>query len=208
MTMTRNIFLAGAVLVASAGLANAEMAATAVSDLNVRAGPGPQYPSVGVAPRGSSTYLDGCIQGSRWCRVDVNGVRGWVYAEYLQVQHEGAPVVVEQNQATLGVPVVTYETTSSVVAVDPTTPQPGAGDELLGPVGSVEAVTPPAEIRTYIDTNPAQTVQLGGDVVVGAEVPADVTFQEVPNYQYRYTRINDRPVLVDPGTRRIVYVYN
>lgn len=51
-------------------------------------------------------------------------------------------------------------------------------------------------------------MQLGGDVVVGAEVPADVTFQEVPNYEYRYTRINDRPVLVDPGTRRIVYVYN
>jgi uncharacterized protein YraI len=205
MTMTRNIFLAGAVLVASAGFAHAEMAATAINDLNVRAGPGPQYPSVGIATRGSSAYLDGCIQGSRWCRVDVNGVRGWVYAEYLQVQHEGAPVVVEQNQTSLGVPVVTYETTASVV---PAEPQPGPGDELLGPVGDVDAITPPAEVRTYIDTTPAQTVQLGGDVVVGAEVPADVTFQEVPNYEYRYTRINDRPVLVDPGTRRIVYVYN
>jgi uncharacterized protein YraI len=205
MTMTRNIFLAGAVLVASAGFAHAEMAATAINDLNVRAGPGPQYPSVGIATRGSSAYLDGCIQGSRWCRVDVNGVRGWVYAEYLQVQHEGAPVVVEQNQTTLGVPVVTYETTASVV---PAEPQPGPGDELLGPVGDVDAITPPAEVRTYIDTTPAQTVQLGGDVVVGAEVPADVAFQEVPNYEYRYTRINDRPVLVDPSTRRIVYVYN
>ena len=205
MTMTRNIFLAGAVLVASAGFAHAEMAATAINDLNVRAGPGPQYPSVGIATRGSSAYLDGCIQGSRWCRVDVNGVRGWVYAEYLQVQHEGAPVVVEQNQTSLGVPVVTYETTASVV---PAESQPGPGDELLGPVGDVDAITPPAEVRTYIDTTPAQTVQLGGDVVVGAEVPADVTFQEVPNYEYRYTRINDRPVLVDPGTRRIVYVYN
>ena len=205
MTMTRNIFLAGAVLVASAGFAHAEMAATAINDLNVRAGPGPQYPSVGIATRGSSAYLDGCIQGSRWCRVDVNGVRGWVYAEYLQVQHEGAPVVVEQNQTSLGVPVVTYETTASVV---PAEPQPGPGDELLGPVGDVDAITPPAEVRTYIDTTPAQTVQLGGDVVVGAEVPADVTFQEVPNYEYRDTRINDRPVLVDPGTRRIVYVYN
>ena len=204
MTMTRNIFLAGAVLVASAGFAHAEMAATAINDLNVRAGPGPQYPSVGIATRGSSAYLDGCIQGSRWCRVDVNGVRGWVYADYLQVQHEGAPVVVEQNQETLGVPVVTYETTASVVPADP---QPSAGDELLGPVGSVDTITPPAEVRTYIDTNPGQTVELGGDVVVGAEVPADVTFQQVPNYEYRYARINDRPVLVDPGTRRIVYVY-
>ncbi|MGO7457722.1 DUF1236 domain-containing protein, partial [Rhizobium ruizarguesonis] len=46
-----------------------------------------------------------------------------------------------------------------------------------------------------------------GDVVVGAEVPADVTFQSLPDYEYRSTRITDRPVLVDPGTRRIVSVY-
>jgi uncharacterized protein YraI len=207
MTMTRNLFLAGAVLAASAGFANAEMAATAINDLNVRAGPGPQYPSVGIATRGSSAYLDGCIEGSRWCRVDVNGVRGWVYADYLQVEREGTPVVVQQNQTTLGVPVVTYESTSSVVATDPQPVDPQPGDELIGPVGSVEEVTPPEMVRTYIDTNPGQTVELGGQVVVGAEVPGDVTFQEIPDYQYRYTRINDRPVLVDPGTRRIVYVY-
>ncbi len=205
MTFTRNLFLAGAVLAASAGFAYAEMSATAISDLNVRSGPGPQYPSVGVATRGSPAILDGCIQGSRWCRVDVNGMRGWVYAEYLQVEHQGSPVIVEQNQTVLGVPAVTYESTASVI---PAEPQPAPGDELLGPVGSVEAITPPETVRTYIETTPGQTVQLGGDVVVGAEVPASVTFQEIPDYQYRYVRINDRPVLVDPGTRRIVYVYD
>lgn len=78
---------------------------------------------------------------------------------------------------------------------------------MIGPVGAVDAITPPETVRTYIETNPAQTVRLGGDVVVGAEVPGDVTFQTIPDYEYRYARINDRPVLVDPGTRRIVYVY-
>ncbi|AJD41958.1 DUF1236 domain-containing protein [Rhizobium sp. SEMIA 4085] len=204
MTFTRNLFLAGAVLAASAGFANAEMSATAINDLNVRSGPGPQYPSVGVATRGSAAILDGCIQGSRWCRVDVNGMRGWVYAEYLQVEHQGNAMIVEENEAVLGVPSVTYESTATVVPADP---QPAPGDELLGPVGSVEAITPPETVRTYIETTPTQTVQLGGDVVVGAEVPDTVTFQEIPDYQYRYVRINDRPVLVDPGTRRIVYVY-
>ncbi|KWV46731.1 MULTISPECIES: DUF1236 domain-containing protein [Rhizobium] len=202
MTLKRNLFLAGAIVVGSAGLAQADMVATAINDLNVRAGPGPQYPSIGIATRGSQAMLDGCIQGSRWCRVDVNGVRGWVYAQYLQVEQGGSPVVVEQHQSDLGVPVVTYETTASVA------PEPAPGDELLGPVGSVDAVTPPETVTTYVQTNPAQTVRLGGDVVVGASVPADVTFQEIPDYQYRYVRINDRPVLVDPGTRRIVYVYN
>jgi len=203
MTLKRNLFLAGAIVVGSAGLAQAEMVATAINDLNVRAGPGPQYPSVGIATRGSQTVLDGCIEGSRWCRVDVNGVRGWVYAQYLQVDHGGSQVIVEQHQSDLGVPVVTYESTASVAPADP-----APGDELLGPVGSVEAITPPETVTTYVQTNPGQTVRLGGDVVVGASIPGDVTFQEIPDYQYRYVRINDQPVLVDPGTRRIVYVYN
>jgi hypothetical protein len=131
-------------------------------------------------------------------------MRGWVYAEYLQVEHQGNAMIVEENEAVLGVPSVTYESTATVVPADP---QPAPGDELLGPVGSVEAITPPETVRTYIETTPTQTVQLGGEVVVGAEVPDTVTFQEIPDYQYRYVRINDRPVLVDPGTRRIVYVY-
>ncbi len=203
MTLKRNLFLAGAIVVGSAGLAQADMVATAINDLNVRAGPGPQYPSIGIATRGSQAMLDGCIQGSRWCRVDVNGVRGWVYAQYLQVEQAGNSVIVEQHQADLGVPVVTYETTASVAPADP-----APGDELLGPVGSVESISPPETVTTYVQTNPGQTVRLRGDVVVGASLPDDVTFQEIPDYQYRYVRINDRPVLVDPGTRRIVYVYN
>ncbi|MEK1892851.1 MAG: DUF1236 domain-containing protein [Rhizobium sp.] len=202
MTLKQNLFLAGAIVAGSAGLAQADMAATAINDLNVRAGPGPQYPSLGVATRGSQAILDGCIQASRWCRVDVNGVRGWVYAEYLQVQQGGNSVIVEQHQVDLGVPVVTYETTASVA------PDPAPGDELLGPVGSVEAISPPETVTTYVQTNPAEAVRLRGDVVVGAAVPGDVTFQEIPDYQYRYVRINDRPVLVDPATRRIVYVYD
>ncbi|MGO7515574.1 SH3 domain-containing protein, partial [Rhizobium ruizarguesonis] len=67
----------------------AEMMATTVNDLNVRAGPGPQYPTVVLATRGSTAVLDGCIEGSLWCRVDVNGMRGWVYTDYLQVDQGG-----------------------------------------------------------------------------------------------------------------------
>ena len=203
MTMKRNLFLAGAMVLASAGLARAEMAATAINDLTIHAGPGEQYPAVGVATRGSETILDGCVAGSQWCRVDVNGMRGWVYAQYLQMDQDGNQVIVQQHQSDLDIPVVTYETTA---ATGPAEPAPG--DELLGPVGSVETIEPPQTVTTYIESNPGRTVEIGGDVVVGAQVPGTVTFQEIPDYQYRYARINDRPVLVDPGTRRIVYVYN
>jgi uncharacterized protein YraI len=210
MSYKRNLLLAGIALVSSAGLAQAEMAATTMTDIDVRTGPGQEYPAVGTATRGSQAMLDGCLEGSRWCRIDVNGMRGWVYAQYLSVEQNGSPMIVEQHRADLGVPVVTYEQTDnmSVGSVSPDAAEPGPNDQLIGPVDQVDAITPPEEVRTYITENPADTVNLRGDVVVGATLPQTVTVHEIPDYQYRYVRVNGQPVLVDPGTHRIVYVYN
>lgn len=188
--------LAGSFLAFAAGAAQADMLATTATDITVYAGPGAEYPAVGIATRGSSGALDGCLDGENWCRIDVNGMRGWVYAEQLMVDYNGAPVVVQQHRTDLAVPVVSYEQTGSV--------SPAPGDELIG---RVEAVTPPAEVRTYIDTTTVETVPFEGDLVVGAMVPPGVTVATVPNYRYSYVRLNDRPVLVDPQTRRVVYVY-
>lgn len=211
MSFKRNLLLAGFVLVGSAGLAQAEMSATTASDIEVRSGPGAQYPTVGVATRGSEATLDGCIEGSRWCRVDVNGMRGWVYAQYLNVEQNGASVVVQDHRDDLGIPTVTYERTDPVKTGSVQAVQPGPDDELLGPADDssdkVVAITPPDEVRTYIDDNPVDTVQLGGDVVIGAALPQSVEVHRIPDYQYSYVEVNRQPVLVDPGTRRIVYVY-
>ncbi|WP_412063795.1 DUF1236 domain-containing protein [Rhizobium sp. SYY.PMSO] len=211
MSLKRNLLLAGVIVAGSAGLAQAEqieMSATTATDIEVRSGPGAEFPTVGVATRGSQATLDGCIEGSRWCRVDVNGMRGWVYAQYLSVEQNGAPVVVQDHRDDLGVPTITYQQTDPV---ETGSVQPGPDDQLLGPVaqdgGNVVAVTPPEEIRTYIDDNPVDAVQLNGDVVVGAQVPQSVEVHRIPNYQYSYVEVNQQPVLIDPGTRRIVYVY-
>ena len=56
-------------------------------------------------------------------------------------------------------------------------------------------------------TNPLDPVYLEGNLAVGAGIPEDITLSAVPNYRYQYVYVNDRPVLVDPATRRIVYVY-
>ena len=93
------------------GLASAEMMATTATDLTVYSGPGADYPSVGIATRGSSAALDGCLEGESWCRIDVNGLRGWVYAQELTVDYDGAPVVVQERRSDLGIPVVSYEKT-------------------------------------------------------------------------------------------------
>jgi len=211
MSLKRKLLLAGVVVLSSAGLAQAEMSATTATDIEVRSGPGAEFPTVGVATRGSEATLDGCVEGSRWCRVDVNGMRGWVYAQYLSVEQNGNSVVVQNHRDDLGIPTISYEQTDPVQTGSIKTARPGPNDQLLGPVdqsgGDVVAIIPPEEIRTYIDDNPVDTVRLNGELAVGATVPQSVEVHPIPDYQYSYAEVNHQPVLVDPGTRRIVYVY-
>ncbi|UIJ94080.1 DUF1236 domain-containing protein [Sinorhizobium meliloti] len=191
--------LAAGAMLAAIPAAYAEMSATTLTDLNVRAGPGPQYPAVGVATRGSAAVLDGCMEGSNWCRIDVNGLRGWAYARYLATDMGGTTAIIQERRTELSVPTVAYEGETVVAPSEPL--------ELVGPVEEVEAVTPPPTVRTYITENPVDTVYVEGEAVVGATLPNTVAVQPIPDYEYQYVTINGQPVLVDPGTRRVVYVY-
>src|SRR5450830_118684 len=65
--------------------------------------------------------------------------------------------------------------------------------------------------RTYVVQEKRSSYKYDRDVVIGAELPsAGVTYYEVPaEYgvkDYRYTVVNNRTVLVDPRTHRIVQV--
>ena len=204
MTTWLKCLALGSVFSALALPAAAQMATTTASDIVVRSGPGQNYPEIGLATRGSPAMMDGCVEGSNWCRIEVNGMRGWVFAEYLTIRHKGSPVVVQEYRTQYDVPTVTYETTASVV---PAAPSPAPGDVLLGPVGAVEVVDPPETVISYIEEHPAQSIQVRNEVVVGATLPPDVVVSEVPDYDYNYVVVNDRRVLVEPGTRRIVHIY-
>ncbi|MYZ50342.1 DUF1236 domain-containing protein [Propylenella binzhouense] len=91
------------------------------------------------------------------------------------------------------------------------------GAVLGGPVGAViggaagammgTAIDPPpAEVKQYVVQQPAQPVEVQGTVEVGAALPQTVVVHPVPNYQYSYAVVNNKRVLVDPGTRKVVYV--
>ena len=67
-------------------------------------------------------------------------------------------------------------------------------------------IDPPERVRTYVTTNRVEPVYLDGEVVVGAGLPETVVLREIPDYEYRYVYVNGQPVLVEPCTRRIVYV--
>lgn len=96
------------------------------------------------------------------------------------------------------------------------------GGAVGGPVGAVVggaagAVTgglsPEARprFRQYVTREHRPSYRYQGDVRVGAVLPGSgVTYYDVPaEYgvrNYRYTIVNDTPVLVDPGTHRVVEV--
>ncbi len=198
MNKKLKLMIAGGALTLLAGYANAAMVATTASDISVRSGPGEDYPEVGLATRGSDAVLDGCLDGSAWCRIEVNGVRGWANADYLSVMYEGAPVVLRERRSEINVPVVTYEKTSNVQS------EPNPGDPNLGRVGEVD---PPENVMTYIERHPGQVVRIDGDVAIGSTLPATAELVQIPDYEYSYVMVNDRRVLVEPTTRRVVYVY-
>ncbi len=230
--MNRKHALATAFICAAAlpGMALAQTAATATTDLNVRSGPGPEYPVVGfIEANGEATIL-GCIEGSKWCNVSHASGEGWAYSDYLVADFSGSPVVVTESRADIGVPAVVYdETTASEAggAAGVTTGAAGgaiAGALIGGPIGAAiggvagaaaggitgagvgAVVEPPEPAVAYVTSNPVDPVYLEGEVVVGAGVPDTVQLQPIPDYQYNYAYVNGVPVLVDPGNRQVVYV--
>ncbi|QRG04482.1 DUF1236 domain-containing protein [Xanthobacter dioxanivorans] len=86
-----------------------------------------------------------------------------------------------------------------------------------GPVGAVvggvagatvgAAAEPPPEVRTYVMKERRASVRVEREVVVGEPLPPNVVLYEIPNNDaYEYTVVNDRRVIVEPKTRKVVYI--
>lgn len=202
----------------------AQTAVTATTDLNVRTGPGPQFPVMGVIATGETANLQGCIEGSKWCSVTTKAGEGWAYSEYLTGDFGGGVVVLSERPPEAPIEIV------PAPAPAPSGGETGAvvggvagavtGALIGGPIGAAVGATagaaaggttgtlidPPERVREYVTSNTPDPVYLEGEVVVGAGLPENVTLQEIPDYEYRYVYVNGQPVLVDSGTRRIVYV--
>ncbi|TIX83234.1 MAG: DUF1236 domain-containing protein [Mesorhizobium sp.] len=64
-------------------------------------------------------------------------------------------------------------------------------------------------IREYVKKKPVASLSLPGvELNIGTPLPDTVELYEVPDVQYRYVVVDGRTVLVDPGTRKIVKVYD
>jgi uncharacterized protein YraI len=211
------------------GAAQAQTTGIATTDLNIRSGPGPEMPVVGLIKARQQARILGCIEGSLWCQVDYRGQLGWSYSQYMSLKASGGTIVVREPAHVASIPVVTYSapglpppTYRPDVVAFPAPPPPfpappptivgpgGTGAGAMGapePIVSLAPVIPPAEVGSYVAANVAPSFNYGGPVVVGAALPQTVVLNNVPDYRYQYVYVNDTPVLVDPATRRIVYVF-
>ncbi|TIO72555.1 DUF1236 domain-containing protein [Mesorhizobium sp.] len=84
---------------------------------------------------------------------------------------------------------------------------------LLAGIGAAAADTvvlqPEQEtvIKEYVKKQPLASVKLPGvELNVGTAVPDTVELHEVPNVKYRYTVIDNRTVVVDPDTRKVIKI--
>ncbi|MER9230458.1 DUF1236 domain-containing protein [Mesorhizobium sp. M0437] len=90
-----------------------------------------------------------------------------------------------------------------------------AGFLLLAGIGAAAAqdvvIEPQQEtvIKEYVHKQPLASVKIPGvELNIGSTLPDTVELREVPNVKYRYVVVDNRTVLVDPSTRRIVKVYD
>ena len=208
-------------LVALSGAAFADTPVAATTDLNVRAGPGPQYPVIGVLGAGQSATLQGCIANSKWCTIAETGGQGWVYSDYLTGDFGGSTVVLSQRPADSGIAVVEAPAnggdagavvggaTGAVAGAIVGGPVGAAVGGAIGAVGGGAAGTTidvPPNVRTYVTSHRAEPVYLEGEVVTGATLPQTVALQPIPDYNYEYVYVNGQTVLVEPQSRRIVQI--
>jgi hypothetical protein len=88
----------------------------------------------------------------------------------------------------------------------------GAVGAATGTVGGILGVDTRPRFRTYVESRKVPSYKYSETVRVGAKLPASgVTYYDVPSdygpaAKYKYTIVNERPVLVDPASYTIVEV--
>lgn len=84
-----------------------------------------------------------------------------------------------------------------------------AGAAVGGVAGAAAGAiaTPPDEVRTYVMHEDVPSVRVEREVVVGSELPDTVAVHPVPKYEtYSYAVVNDRRVIVEAKTRKVIQV--
>ena len=109
--MKKAIGLAAGLVLAAIAAPNLAQAQTAFTTtlVNLRAGPGFDYPVVFPVPENAPVQSYGCLNDWSWCDVSVNGYRGWMDGQYIVYAYENRRVPVYEYGPRYNLPVVTFE---------------------------------------------------------------------------------------------------
>ena len=188
--------------------------AVVATDLNLRAGPGPNYTIQSVLPAEASVEVTGCVEGGSWCQVTYEGATGYAYAPYLVTQQDDTYTQLEVSS----VETVTYDENvgdealiggtvgGAIAATVLGGPAAIAGGVLLGSLAGATTAEPEVQTVTYVRENPTEPVFVQGEPLIGATIPAEVELVSVPESEYLYGNLNGQLVLVNPDDRAIVYI--
>lgn len=189
--------------------------ATATTDLNFRAGPGPQFEVVGVIPGMAQAEVEGCMEDGAWCQVSYDGQMGWAHRSYLSGSATEATKVTTTRTVTYtkeggneGAGAAAGAVTGGAVlgALIGGPAAIAAGVVLGANAGSNAVPEPEVSTVTYVTENPVDPIYLDGEVVLGAGIPDDIDVYPVPESDYSYLNVNGQDVLVTQE-RKIVYIY-
>jgi hypothetical protein len=148
----------------------------------------------------------------------------------MEPEHPSIPIVkgiVNQQEdmmrTSLAVSLIAASLLASGTASAQSTTATGAvngartGGEVAGPVGEIVGGTVGAVVGAGLEIPNAVIASVQGErapsvtvrerVVVGEPLPETVVLRPVPSYsQYRYAVVNDRRVIVEPRTRKIIKI--
>jgi uncharacterized protein YraI len=93
--------------IAAPSLAQAQNAYT-TDYVNLRAGPGLEYPVVFEVPQGQPLQSYGCLDGYSWCDVSVDGYRGWIAGEFVAYAYGGSYVPLYVYGPRFHVPIISF----------------------------------------------------------------------------------------------------
>lgn len=99
--MKTKLFVPAAIcgVMALAGAAVAQEPVYADADIQLRAGPGEDYPVIGFMPLDSEGWLHGCVADAPWCLVTAGDSEGWAFSDFLVEDSAQMPVIVYEGPA-------------------------------------------------------------------------------------------------------------
>ncbi|ROP83635.1 uncharacterized protein YraI [Stella humosa] len=78
------------------------------TNVNMRSGPGTEYPPVLVVPAGAPVQVFGCIEGYVWCDVGFNEARGFVAGSLISYEYQNVRRPVVEIGPQIALPIMAF----------------------------------------------------------------------------------------------------